>query len=93
MQVEVSSALEWALKVIGILLSLNLGSLVYIFKALKSDLHDVSAKVEHLETVRFKLIHKDDCQHERDRISERIDRLEESVYAIESQHAEPRHGK
>lgn len=77
--VQISTALDWAIRLIGGLVALNLGTLVYIFKSLKSEVKDVGQKVSQLDTIRFKLVHKDDCRHALDRVHERIDSLEERV--------------
>ena len=71
--------------------ALNLGTLVYIFKSLKSEVKDVGQKVSQLDTIRFKLVHKDDCRHALDRVHERIDSLEERVLLMEGRHPEHRH--
>ena len=69
--VQISTALDWAIRLIGGLVALNLGTLVYIFKSLKSEVKDVGQKVSQLDTIRFKLVHKDDCRHALDRQSGR----------------------
>ena len=38
--VQISTALDWAIRLIGGLVALNLGTLVYIFKSLKSEVID-----------------------------------------------------
>ena len=89
--VQISTALDWAIRLIGGLVALNLGTFVYIFKSLKSEVKDVGQKVSQLDTIRFKLVHKDDCRHALDRVHERIDSLEERVLLMEGRHPEHRH--
>ena len=47
--VQISTALDWAIRLIGGLVALNLGTLVYIFKSLKSEVKDVGQKVSQLQ--------------------------------------------
>ena len=75
----------------GIYARFESGHLVYIFKSLKSEVKDVGQKVSQLDTIRFKLVHKDDCRHALDRVHERIDSLEERVLLMEGRHPEHRH--
>lgn len=74
--------LPYALSIIGVLLSLLIGLVVYVFVSLKSEVKGVAKEVGDLNKNRVKLVHKDECHATAGRMHSRLDGVEAAQYDL-----------
>ena len=76
------AVLTYALSVIGVLLSLLIGLVVYVFVSLKSEVKGVAKEVGDLNKNRVKLVHKDECHATIGRMHSRLDEFETAQHEL-----------
>lgn len=70
---SLETVLAYALAMIGMLLSLLIALVVYVFMNLKSEVLGVKGDIGELSRNRAKLVHKDECRDSVQRVHARID--------------------
>lgn len=64
--------LAWALSSIGVLLTMLIGLVVYVFLSLKGEVLGIKSDISELSRNRAKLVHKDDCRETAQRVHARL---------------------
>lgn len=78
----VETVLAYALCLIGTLLSMLIGLVVYVFHALKIQVQSVAADVNSLTRNRVKLMHRDDCRNNTQHLQEQLDEHQEQLVEL-----------
>lgn len=76
---SVETVLAYALGIIGALLTMLIGLVVYVFLSLKGEVRGVAADVTSLTRNRVKLMHRDDCRSTTQRLQEQLDEQQEEI--------------
>ncbi len=79
---SVETLLTYALAMIGGLLGMNLGLVVYVFQSLKTEVRSVATEVSDLHRNRAKLVHRDDCRVLTERVHARLDEQEAHIHDL-----------
>lgn len=74
--------LAYALAVIGALLTMLIGLVVYVFVSLKSEVLGVKTDIGELSRNRAKLVHKEECRATTTRIHDRLDECEADLHQL-----------
>lgn len=70
---SLETVLAYAFGLIGVLLSLLIALVVYVFISLKHEVLGLKLDIGELSRNRVKLVHKDDCRQTAGRVHERMD--------------------
>lgn len=79
---SVETVLAYALGIIGVLLSMLIALVVYVFVSLKGEVRGVAADVTSLTRNRVKLMHRDDCRTNTQRFQDQLDELKEETHGL-----------
>lgn len=79
---SLETILAYALAVIGVLLSMLIALVVYVFVSLKSEVLGVKGDIGELSRNRAKLVHKDECRATTSRIHSRLDEHETDLHQL-----------
>lgn len=75
----VETLLACVLGIIGALLTMLIGLVVYVFLSLKGEVRNVASEVNELSRNRAKLVHKDDCRATAQRVHTRLDEFDATL--------------
>lgn len=78
----VETVLTYSLTIIGVLLSMLIALVVYVFVSLKSEVVKVATEVGDLNKNRAKLVHKDECHSSVGRMHSRLDEFESAQHEL-----------
>lgn len=79
---SVETVLAYALCIIGVLLTMLIGLVVYVFQALRNQVQSVASDVNSLTRNRVKLMHKDDCRTNTQHLQEQLDDHQEQLVEL-----------
>lgn len=78
----IETILTYAQAIIGVLLSMLIALVVYVFLSLKGQVQSVAADVSSLTLGRAKLMHKDDCRATMQRFQGQLDEQQEYILQL-----------
>lgn len=76
---SVETVLAYALGVIGVLLTMIIALVVYVFISLKNEVRGVATDVTSLRDNRVKLVHRTDCRTTTEHLQEQLDDQQGSI--------------
>lgn len=79
---SVENVLAYALGIIGVLLSMLIALVVYVFVSLKGEVLGVKTDIGELSRNRAKLVHKDECRESVRRVHDRLDEQEANLHQL-----------
>lgn len=78
----VETVLAYALCLIGVLLTMLIALVVYVFLSLKGEVRGVATEVSSLRDNRVKLVHRNDCRITSDHLQEQLDDHQEQLVEL-----------